>query len=128
MRSNVVLSVLCFTLALSTLVAAQDYGSYVAICDSSSANVTFVNFPRYNCSGEATVFTTQLNYCGSELAFFSWKGFCNSTNMWYINYGNSDCSGSSVLTRMYNTYQCQNCPNPECKNGLAQLRKVSTVY
>ncbi len=28
-----------------------DYGSYVAVCDFRSTNVTFVNYPHRDCQG-----------------------------------------------------------------------------
>jgi hypothetical protein len=34
--------------------AQQNFGSYIAECDSTSASVTFVNFPERDCAGVAT--------------------------------------------------------------------------
>ncbi|CUG92907.1 membrane-associated protein, putative [Bodo saltans] len=112
-------SVLCFIACLFAAVTmiSADYGSYVVICDETFKNVTFVNFPLYNCQGVPTLFSEPLNTCGSELAVFSWNGFCNATNMWYNNFAAPNCTGTSVLSRMYVTYQCKNCLNVECKNS-----------
>jgi hypothetical protein len=96
---------------------STNYGSYVVICDSSSSNVTFVNFPDQECKGAATTYVMPLNQCKREFLFFSWNAQCNATNMWYSNYHDDHCGGNSVLTRPYDTFACRNCPNKECKTG-----------
>eukprot|EP00053_Salpingoeca_punica_P023555 m.10645 g.10645 ORF g.10645 m.10645 type:complete len:127 (-) comp5273_c0_seq1:209-589(-) len=107
---------------LATLVLARplhddtNYGSYVAMCDESSNAVVFTNWDQQNCTGSATNFTTPLNQCLPELMFFSWIGHCDNRHMWYQNFKSKDCTGSSVVTRTYQTYTCFNCPNKECKN------------
>ena len=93
-----------------------NYGSYVTTCDQVNQAVIFHNYAQQNCAGSFTNFTKPLNKCYPELLIFSWNGFCNSTNMWYNNFGNTNCAGNSVLTRMYTVGDCFNCPNPECKN------------
>jgi hypothetical protein len=112
------LIVIAAVAALLVASSAADYGSYVTICDQYSSNVTFVNFPLYDCQGDATLYVMPLNQCFPELNNeYSWNGFCNQTNMWYNNFNGSSCSGQSLLSRMYVTMSCQNCTNVECKNG-----------
>ena len=110
-------------LALIATAARADYGSYTVICDQYSSNVTFVNFPLYDCQGEASLFVMPLNQCYPEMVTYSWNGFCNQTNMWYNNFNGTTCDAPSLLTRMYVTLSCQNCTNVECKNG-----DTSSVY
>ena len=125
---SVVLLAVAFLMATSAF-AAEDpvYGSYVVICNPNSANVTFVNYPQYGCLGEASLYVMPLNVCHHELLIFSWNAVCNNTNMWYNNFPDTDCAGSSVLTRMYVTFSCQNCTNPECKNGPFGFPKQQAV-
>ena len=110
--------------ATATSVSTEDtnpinYGSYVVLCNSWNANVTFVNYPQRDCEGEPSLYVMPLNQCHTESYMnknFSWNGFCNSTNMWYNNFEGLGCKEGSVLSRWYVTYQCKNCPNKECKN------------
>ena len=55
----------------------------------------------------------------------TWNAFCNATHIWFDNYDNKDCSGKSILTRVYETGKCINCPKlqPNCKNGPFPERK-----
>ena len=118
-KSAVVLALL----ALGAL-ATPAYKSYVAVCDSSSSSVTFVNYPEHHCAGTSWNVTNQLNTCvETELPIvhihYTWNAFCNSSAIWFNNFKNLDCSGSSILTRTYLTYQCVDCPwyDSNCKNG-----------
>lgn len=54
-------------LAVCAIAQQQDFGSYVAVCDTASTNVTFVNYPHANCLGAPSNFTTQLGHCETEL-------------------------------------------------------------
>jgi hypothetical protein len=111
-------SVLIAAVAVLLFAAARaDYGSYVVICDQYSSNATFVNFPLYDCQGDASLYVMPINQCFPELVTYSWNGFCNQTNMWYNNFNGTTCADKSLLTRMYVTLSCQNCLNVECKNG-----------
>ena len=109
---------------LAVAVAATEYKSYVAHCDGSSSSVTFTNYPDKDCAGQSWTVTNQLNQCvQTELPIvhtkYTWNAYCNSTDIWFNNFHNLDCSGSSMLTRTYVTSQCVNCPwyRPSCKNG-----------
>lgn len=98
---------------------AENFGSYVCLCGSNSANVTFVNFPERDCLGAASLYTLEVSKCLplDPIPGYTWEGLYNATNMWYSNYQSNDCSGVSQWTRTYETYKCFNCPNKECKNA-----------
>jgi len=103
----------------SVLAVSPNYGSYVCVCNANSAEVTFVNYALQDCAGNATIYQKPLFQCLTETYMgktYSWNGLCNSTNMWYQNFEGGECQGSSLQTRTYQTLQCLNCPNPECKN------------
>jgi hypothetical protein len=100
---------------LAMLADAQNYGSFVPVCTSRSNVVRFRNYAQQDCRGNFTIYEKELNQCKPELLIFSWNAFCNSTWIWYNNFDNSDCGGSSVLTRCYRTNKCVNCANAECK-------------
>ncbi len=121
-RVTILLAALLAVVALCATTAHADFGSYVVICDETSSNATFVNFPLYNCLGEPSLYPMPINQCFPEMVTYSWNGFCNQTNMWYNNFNGTTCDGNSrmagsLLTRMYTTMSCQNCLNVECKNG-----------
>jgi len=119
MHKTAAIVTLCFA-ALCAISAcgasAPDYGSYFAICNSDSKFVRFHNFNQTDCKGPSTVKEMPLTGCHRELILFSWDAKCNGTNMWYNNFADLHCTGKSVLTRMYITNRCFNCPNPDCKN------------
>lgn len=119
MRPSHILLLIATMTAMTVIARRPDspnYGSYVTTCDTQTQEVTFINYEQQNCAGTSTNYSKPLNACKTELIFFSWNAFCNDTNMWYNNFDNLHCSGSSILTRMYTVGSCFNCPNPECKN------------
>eukprot|EP00455_Lapot_gusevi_P031243 TRINITY_DN3378_c0_g1_i2.p1 TRINITY_DN3378_c0_g1~~TRINITY_DN3378_c0_g1_i2.p1 ORF type:complete len:117 (-),score=28.93 TRINITY_DN3378_c0_g1_i2:67-417(-) len=93
-----------------------NYGSYVAQCQPEVSSLTFVNYPERDCVGTATKKTYPLNICQTELLVASWKAACNSTTSQFFNYLGTSCSGSSVLTRTYDSGVCRNCNNAACKD------------
>ena len=119
------------TLALAALalvaapaMAVPAYESYVAVCNSDSQSVHFINFPSHDCKGESWNVTNPLESCeGAELPIvhkkYTWNAFCNDTDIWFMNYNNMNCTGKSILTRTYITNKCENCPwyYKNCKQG-----------
>ena len=109
---------------LAAAVSAKSYTSWIAQMNGDSS-VTFINFPSHNCNGESYNVTDAVNSCEvAELPIvdkkYTWKGFSNSSYMWFENYNNMDCSGASILTRTYLLGECQNCPWTwpfDCKQG-----------
>jgi hypothetical protein len=111
-------AVLCIFLAMLVAVFASttDYGSYIAVCDSTSTSVTFINYPHANCLGAPSNFTTPIGGCQTEFLIASWNSSCNDSVIQYFNYLGTTCSGSSILTRTYKTHNCYNCNNAQCKD------------
>jgi len=104
--------------AVFAVVLAQgpNYGSYVAVCSSDSTAVVFMNYDQQNCTGTLSNYSKPVGVCEVEFVVASWNALCNATNIWYNNFLGTTCSGSSILTRTYPTFQCKNCPNAECKS------------
>eukprot|EP00697_Spironema_sp_BW2_P007132 gnl/Spiro4/21345_TR10425_c0_g1_i1.p1 gnl/Spiro4/21345_TR10425_c0_g1~~gnl/Spiro4/21345_TR10425_c0_g1_i1.p1 ORF type:complete len:224 (+),score=73.22 gnl/Spiro4/21345_TR10425_c0_g1_i1:51-674(+) len=93
-----------------------DYGSYVAQCDGSSSEVTFVSYPHRDCVGTPVNYSKPLNQCNVEFVVLSWDAVCDDAHISYRNYLGRSCGGSSIKTRTYATKICQNCNNAECKD------------
>eukprot|EP00750_Incisomonas_marina_P015778 INCI18632.1.p1 GENE.INCI18632.1~~INCI18632.1.p1 ORF type:complete len:143 (-),score=17.17 INCI18632.1:82-459(-) len=99
------------------------YSSYVAVCDSTSTSVVFQNYLEHDCKHPEPNVTNPLNSCEKAKLLgvkYTWKAFCNETDIWFENYDNQNCSGKSILTRDYVTNKCINCPLSDpinCKNG-----------
>ena len=93
------------------------YKSYVVAVTPTSPHVIFVNYPEPNCKGMAWNLTNIQNQCFDatyEGSTYTWKGFANSNKqMWFENYLSNNCSGSSVVTRCYQTLKCVNCPSSD---------------
>ena len=110
---------LVFLAVGATIASAQDYGSYVAVCNTESSVLSFVNFPLSGCRGNSTLFTEVLNTCETETyqgQTYGWNAFCNSTIAVYNNFDDGKCAGQSALSRCYKTMTCCNCNNAICKD------------
>merc|ERR1711990_36592 len=100
-----------------------DYKSWVAVVTPTSPDVIFINYRGENCTGFSFNLTNVQTKCfGATLPNgkkYSWNGVANSTNIWFNNYGNEECSGSGGFTRCYQSMKCMNCPPSDplnCKN------------
>ena len=107
-------------------VSAHHYTSWIATLHDDGNSVTFINFPDHNCGGDSYNVTNPLNSCQvAELPIidkkYTWRGGSNSSAVWFENFNNMECSGSSILTRTYTPLnECQNCPwhwPIDCKQG-----------